>query len=200
MYSYLRNDFDDCIRRLITSAENFFSLRKWTSRSGSNSFRRILEDNVDLKSLPGQVVSGNLRFVYKIRNRIVHQGFRMNTNSGVFCDKAIASLRYLIQRYSGDQTVSTYAYSLGMQLLMLQNVLGNHQDLDCIEKRQSTPITDAHVIKTPSDLDHFMFSTLRFTPADKASILCGVMFTQSKYIAQPPPAPRTRSPERRSEP
>ena len=173
IHAFLKNDYDDCIRRLVTSTENFFTFRGWRATSGPNTFRRILDDNVRTDLLSGQVIIENLKFVYHIRNKIVHHGFRMSTSSGLFCDKAIATLRYLIQRYSGDKSMAQYAYSLGMQLLALQEVLGHNLcDLDDIEQRRwSVPNGISPIITNRSELEQFMFTALRFTAQDKSSIV-----------------------------
>jgi len=105
--SYFRNDYDDCIRRIITSAENFFTARSWTSKRESvlcriirilkmrkrpnpNSFRRVLADNLQLHLVSGEVINENMAHIYSVRNKIVHDGFRMSTSSGMFCSKLLA--------------------------------------------------------------------------------------------------------------
>ena len=98
IHSYLRNDFDGCIRRLVTSVETFFSHRQWRATEGSSTFTRILGDNVRTNTLAGQVIVENLKIIYKVRNRIVHGGFRMSPSSDLFCDKAIATVRSLLAK------------------------------------------------------------------------------------------------------
>ena len=171
IHTYLKNDFDDCIRRLVTSVETFFSHRRWTASAGPNTFRRILHNNVETNMLAGQVIVDNLKVVYQVRNRIVHAGFRMSPSSGVFCDKAIATVRYLIQRYSGDMAISNYVHSHGMQLLAVQGILGHRYDLDQIERSRSLQQDRGAPIRNASDLDDFMFRALRFTAQDRSSIL-----------------------------
>lgn len=171
IHAYLKNDFDDCIRRLVTAAETFFKHRQWTATEGPNTFKRILDSNVKTDVLAGQVIVQNLKCVYQVRNKIAHRGFRMSPSSSIFCDKAVATVRYLIQGYSGDLAISKYAFSLGMQLLMLQNVLGNLNDLDDIERSCVLEGDTGPLVQNPSELDDFMFNSLRFTPQDRSSIL-----------------------------
>jgi hypothetical protein len=92
--SYFTSDFDDCIRRVVTSAESFFAMREWKakpipetllqkllrllglkSKKVPNTFRRILSDNVNKRMLSGEVINENMRFIYTVRNRIVILGF-----------------------------------------------------------------------------------------------------------------------------
>lgn len=172
MQSFLSNDFDECVRRLVTSTETFFLHLGWKAATKPNTFRRILDCNVDTSGLAGQVIVQNLKFIYKVRNKIVHRGFRMSPSSGLFCDKAIGSATYLIQMHSGDETVSRYASSLRMQLLKAQGVLGGPFDLDEIEKREcSGNCNDCQPIQTATDFNRFIFNSLRITEQDMSSIL-----------------------------
>jgi hypothetical protein len=93
--AYYRYEYDDAIRRVITATENFLDNHGWKVSAGGSggvlhwimsifrrkpqgsSFRRRLRDNLDLSKISNEVVHDNLQFVYSIRNRIVHNGFRM---------------------------------------------------------------------------------------------------------------------------
>ncbi len=151
IHSYFRSDFEDCIRRVITSVETFFAYLDWKAACRPNTFRRILDNNVERNSLGGQVVTANLKYTYKVRNEIVHGGFRMKSTSGMFCDKAIATVRYLIQRYSGDPAVIRDAFSHGMQFGLLQNMVGQNQDLDEIERRRKVGVDAGSPISNMED-------------------------------------------------
>lgn len=88
----------------------------------------------------------------------------------MFCDKAIASVRYLIQRYSGNAKVSRHAFTHGMQFLLLQGVIGQHLDLDEIERSQSIGDVVGPPINSMAEMDQHMFTALKFTDRDKRSI------------------------------
>jgi hypothetical protein len=187
--SYFTSDFDDCIRRVVTSAENFFQSRAWRSKSAPgcfwrrllrllgikaketpNTFRRILLDNVNKNHLPGQVINENMQFIYTVRNRIVHGGFRMSTSSELFCAKAIATLKYLIAGYCGDVAISRYVHTLYMQFEMQRGTFGGLYNLDVIERRQRNLTKDTPAIDSAAAFNAFMFGALRFTERDKHSI------------------------------
>jgi hypothetical protein len=142
MNSYLTSDFDHCIRRIITSAETFFEAREWRvkplagtllrkvlrllgqkPKERSNTFRRVLSDNINRNNLSDEVLNENMQFIYTVRNRIVHAGFRMSTSSSVFCDKALATQKYLIAGYCGDALVSRYVNMLYNAVLKLRRVI-----------------------------------------------------------------------------
>jgi hypothetical protein len=187
--SYFTSDFDDCIRRIVTSAENFFETRGWRAKplpetllrkllgllglklkKRPNTFRRVLSDNIDKKKLSGDVINENMQFIYTVRNRIVHGGFRMSTSSGLFCDKAIATLKYLIAGYCGDAVISRYVNTLYSQFKMQCSELGEMYNLDVIEKMRSNLTSKEPPIDSAAALNKFMFGALRFTKRDRHSI------------------------------
>jgi hypothetical protein len=190
MHAFFRNEYDDCIRRVITATENFIETKKWKIKRDSSfglfrwfpnfpfprpkkgdSFRRKLSDNLDKTKISGQVINENLQFVYTIRNKIVHGGFRISTNSRMFCDKAISTLYYLIFRYSGDRKISRYVRTLNLQFLMHKNFLGELYDLDEIEARtKKVRQTNKPVIDNHEAMENAMFGALRFTENDKHNV------------------------------
>jgi len=93
----------------------------------------------------------------------------MSITAGGFCDKSICSVYYLIYRHSGDRQLSQYAFTLHQQFTGLKGFLGELYDLDEIERWRQKPLTGP-VVNSPADLEHWIFSALRFTEADKRSI------------------------------
>jgi hypothetical protein len=157
MHSYFTSDFEDCIRRIVTSAENFFETREWKAKplpetllrkllrllglkleKRPDTFRRVLSDNINKTKLSGEVLNENMQFIYTVRNRIVHAGLRMSSSSGLFCDKAIATLKYLIAGYCGDAAISRYVNTLYTQFRLQRSEFGEFHNLDVIEKSEVT--------------------------------------------------------------
>jgi hypothetical protein len=185
MGSYFRGEFDDCIRRLITSTENFIETNGWnvqtipngwiqnllrlTPRRARFSFRQSLKRNLERTMISGEVIYENMRVIYSTRNKIVHAGFRMSTSSALFCSKAIGTVYYLIYRYSGNRTISRYVYTLHTQFKLQCNALGEY-DLDQIKKLFGTSRPETSVIDSDEALENAMFSSLRYTERDKHSI------------------------------
>jgi hypothetical protein len=149
IHAFMKNDFDDCVRRVITSAENFFAHKGWTATPPS--FRNILETNV-VAPPHDQVIGDNLRFVYDVRNRIVHSGFRISTRGRDFCHKALDSLRYMIQRFCGSSAISKYATSLGRQANILATDVGSMYDLDYLRWFDATPQPPCRLRRTTHSL------------------------------------------------
>ncbi len=185
--SFFRNDYDDCIRRLITSAENFFVAMKWVGRQETcrdiawrvvrrrirpnpKSFRRILAHNLPRGRVSEEVVHDNMEFIYTVRNRIVHDGFRMSTSCALFCSKSIGTLSYLLSWYCHNEKISKYVHHLHIQFMMHSRKLGDYHDLDEIKRNRRRNATSKKPIDSAEEFNHAMFSALRFTPRDKASI------------------------------
>jgi hypothetical protein len=112
----------------------------------------------------------------------MHDGYRMSTNSATFCDKAISSLYYLIYRFSGDPQISRYVQTLDQQFGILKGFLGEVYDLDQCERMMRRPTNDK-VATSYAEFDHLMFSSLRFTEADKRSIKGGIPKGASPCVA-----------------
>jgi hypothetical protein len=111
-------------------------------------------------------------FIYDVRNKIVHKGRRLNISSEVFCDKSIATLKYLIYRCCKNSRVSYYVHSLYMQFNLQRTWIGEEWSLDFIEKcewmRSDAPTPP--VISTAQELDRHMFKALRFNARDRLAL------------------------------
>ena len=182
---YFRGEFDDCIRRLITSTENFIETSGWNVQTIPNgwirnllrlkprrarlSFRQSLRDNLKRSTISGEVIYENLRAIYSTRNMIVHSGFRMSSSGALFCSKAISTVYYLIYRYSGSRIVSSYVHTLHVQFRLLCDAFGEY-DLDQITKLFVRSRSEEPVIDSDEALERYMFSSLRYTERDKHSI------------------------------
>lgn len=183
--SYFRHEYEDCVRRVITGTENFLDANQWkgaprkpsgifewllrlfgVNRKSHSSVPKRLRDNVDLQRLFNQVITANLKEVYAVRNKIVHSGFRMSIRSTVFCDKAICSLYYLIQRHCGDSRLSQYAYTLHQQFTLQKQFFGQMYNLDDIAKWKFSESLEGAIVQNDRDLETFIFEGLRITDGD----------------------------------
>ncbi len=173
MHSYFKNDFDECIRRVITSTENLFKIRELRGFNGNNSFRSILFNNLNTQSFSGKIIAENMLFVYKLRNKIVHDKFRIKPSNGWICRKAIGTLNYLLQRLSENDKMAHYVSSLAGQFLMLQDFLGERMNLDRLEeyaRHRNDPVSPENIINNYADLDRSMFTGLQITEKEKSIV------------------------------
>lgn len=182
--AYLSGNYDDCIRKAITSVENAFSHYGLKPKSVSKwqriidklfdrkyKFNRIVTDNIYAENLGNKMVSSNLRFLYKLRNKIVHEKFRIRPENGWIAKKAIGTLHYLYQFLGRrvDQHAVDYAFYLGAQFLMVAGLFRG-ENLDYIKKRH-TEKSKPNIIKTPEDLDKSVFEDLLINNREQSIIL-----------------------------
>lgn len=174
LHSYFKNDYDDCIRRVITSVENLIKVQKLKDDQGTKEFADILRSNLDANIFSSKVILDNLLIVYKLRNKIVHDRVRVKTSNGQICRKALGTLNYFLQRFCRDKNMYSYVMSLSGQFLALQNLLGETMDLDDLELiDHNAPIDPERIINSPEDMDKWMFGSLQITDAEKDGTLRG---------------------------
>jgi hypothetical protein len=189
MHAFLRSEFDESVRRVVTSAEKFFRDRGWDvrvrsgvlarilaalrlrSRTKKHSFRQCLLRNLDTSRNPGDVLVENMMIVYGVRNRIVHGGYRLQPSAKTFCHKALSTLRYIIYYFCGDATVSRFVFSLEMQLLMFADRAGENFDLDRIRRTLDRGLAvQAPKIESNQAFERTVFNALRFDARDLSSV------------------------------
>lgn len=168
--SYYTFSLDDCIRRIITSLENFyhhFNLK--------GTFRKKLKLCLDKKYFLPQwgkyldMLYENMIYIYSLRNCIVHDNFRIHYNHRWICKKGIGTLFYIYQNNTIEKNTWYYIYSLMQQFLMLDAVC-NGLNLDHVSEMKQKPAQQSFIIE-PSDLDEFVFSGLTITSTEKETIL-----------------------------
>lgn len=172
MSSYFSSNYDDCIRRLVTATENFFEANKLPG----NGFKDTVVKNISGGALAQKSIKSNLLFIYKLRNKIVHNKFRINPARGWICFKAISTVKYLFGSplNTTNHMAAGYVSRIEMQFNMLRDFAGGFTNLDDIERAQSNPKNEPNednVIRTQEQMDKFMFSSLEITPKERGLVL-----------------------------
>ncbi|WP_017756799.1 hypothetical protein [Calidifontibacillus oryziterrae] len=138
MTSYFKYNLDDCIRRGITSLENYFEYlgiegkkEGLVFKSGSRpTFMSKLEEHLRVKEnfvMPPQVI--NIAFktiwlIYKIRNAIVHDKYRLQTNERWMCNRLIYALYNIYNPRIGAKGLgSMYIVRLGIQFQTIDSLI-----------------------------------------------------------------------------
>jgi hypothetical protein len=176
---YFDKNFDDCIRNLVTSVENFVRTRGLRGKSRflffrRNSFVSVLKNNLAGPYIGNEVVRENMIFIYRIRNKIVHNDFRIKNSNGWGCVKGIGTVTYLFRLLGKDPQLNLYMKSLQGQFILLRNFCGDAGNtLEAMEKVGKAPPGANQVIQTPQDLDRFVFEGLRFSAKEKGVFLQG---------------------------
>ena len=181
-------NYDECIRKVITSVENFIKERNWAIKRKSktqriieillnkkskdtNSFRAIINHYVALDTDQGNTVNYNLLTVYRVRNRIVHDGFRVSGAGTMFCDKAVSTLYYFFHRFCDDVELQRLVFGVRKHFVLMQRVGGNGLNLDEIERRhRKRKLSDVKTASTFEEYDRHVFGALRIKQTDLADL------------------------------
>ncbi|WP_067621139.1 hypothetical protein [Alicyclobacillus acidiphilus] len=170
MTCYFSFSLDECIRKIITSIENFFTLR----RIYADKFKKKLNLCLQERYYPVNwgpylsILKRNIEFIYGVRNNIVHNTFRMDYQHRFICKKGIGTLSYIYQSSLNEPEVVRYTRALTQQFLLFEtqysginlDILKSH-----LEGTDTSPIVD-----NTRDLDAFMFKGLEIT-ADERNII-----------------------------
>lgn len=139
MTEYFHFNINGCIRKVITSLENYFNYYKLKPKRPNiitslfhNSMGRfyhlvtnnIIEKYYDYTDRDLKILRENIAYVYKIRNLIVHDKLRPNVDNLHFCYKAIMTLLYI---YQSNQTKQDgkydYIFSQHMHFKTIVNMV-----------------------------------------------------------------------------
>lgn len=189
---YFRGDFDNCVRRIITSVENFFDFKELNVKqkypwwrpiarltARKPTFKDILNDLRRKSRFIGhEVVSENLLFLYKIRNKITHSSLRIHQENGWwFCGKALETLQYLYQFLDGGEEGSNGAYAFrtyGFANSLLHQTRGlTVEQSEELGRGMLEGEIEERIIRTDEDINEFKFGGLRISDEEKAKILNG---------------------------
>jgi len=172
--AYLYNNLDECIRKQITSLENFFLLHRF-----KGTFNQKLCDLLSAKyhmsnwSPYMNILISNMTFIYKLRNKIVHDELRVNYTHewAAICDWGIGTLFYIYQNNLNKQEVINYIMSLVMQNNLIKNYTSCLQNLDRIEEDLKIKDNDIPILDTQDKIDKHMFQGLRIPEMVKQTVL-----------------------------
>lgn len=175
--SYLFNNYDDCIRKLITSFENFFILNTF-----KGTFNNKLEKLTSGQYCPPpwgkymKILNSNMKFIYKLRNKITHDELRVrfDRNWSGICHSGIGTLSYLYQNSLNKVEVIQYILSLTQQFLLITNYTSG-VNLDRLEEIYNNRSShENNIVKSPADVDKYTFNGLRIPENIKSIVLDGL--------------------------
>ena len=178
MTAFFDFNFDDCIRKVITSLENclliYYKLSCKTKKHFfKNCFKReklikvvneyIVEKNYINKGYNEKnlkIIRQNIKYIYHIRNQIVHNQLRANLELYSIYKKAIGTLLYVYQGDFIDKNEQAYVFSFYLQFLAIDD--GGYSGLPIINFKDDV-VEDKKIIKNDKDLNERMFKNLEIT-------------------------------------
>lgn len=184
--SFFLGNFDECIRKVITSVENLIKHNRWhlkkqtkmqllwkaivgNKRKNTNSFRNIVRSHIGSDNYQAETISENILLTYSIRNKIMHDDLRLNHNASMFCDKAVSTLYYFLLFTCGEKEICDILGATRLHFVMMQRATCGQMDLDDIEYEQKSRErrrNSRKPVDNTEDFDRFMFWALKINPND----------------------------------
>lgn len=180
MSEYLYFDLDECIRKVITSTENFFiyyDLKAAPPTEKSESkFKRKVKLNISSAAYPFkdrdlQILRHNILFIYKIRNLIVHNNLRLEPEDKVFCKKAIGTLLYILHAsvYTNKDRKAEPIFMLDGHFKMVTDIIFGSR-IEVHEQAKNSG-KQPGIIKNGDDMNKWIFGSLKIKECEKECIL-----------------------------
>lgn len=178
MTSYVNFDFNEVLRKVITSLENaltHYKIKKLLKRKlieknkiAPKDIKINFLDQIRAVVVRAELVY-NLEILYKIRNKIVHDKLRLSHDNDTLCHKSIITLLYVYKGYlSESQEMSDYMLKVEFQFnFIIQMYRGM--------KIENFIIKDEKNVKTFSgpgpEFDDFMFKPLQIKDTEIPDLL-----------------------------
>ena len=185
MTEYFYFNLDECIRKIITSLENYFiyyNLKPITSPPPKSMFQRLVGDYVvessySYKERDLKIIRENILFIYELRNKIVHDKLRLNPDNTMLCKKAIGTLLYIYQsNYSTNDGKRKHIFSLDMHFKMVADMIS--PNLDWFEEAEKST-REPEVIHNNDEMNESMFRSLKIKETEKNKALRALQHTKS---------------------
>jgi len=203
MNYYLFWNNDECIRKLITSLENYFSEYKITGKKIPYSKGQIIVIKfiyliailfgIYIKSEKGSFLDklieslnknyylpnwsnyfyiwiSNIKFIYKLRNKIIHKNLRLIPEHRWICKKGIGTLSYIYQSSLIESETRNYIRSLVDQFLLISHSI---EDLDLDRLSVISNFNESDELINPSfdELDEYQFHGLEIEKKEQNQII-----------------------------
>jgi hypothetical protein len=162
MAAFLYMNLEDCVRRLITSLENYFL---WSKRKGKfNAKLDALMADCRLEVKYKKIVQDNIRLLYQARNQIIHDRMRASYDGNwmELTQKGIGTVHYAYSNTLPAGELNEYLQRAQLEYVSYKESF-NLYDLDMI--RRSFPLleTEPTAQGVSESIDDFMFRRLRFS-------------------------------------
>jgi hypothetical protein len=137
--SYFYANYEDCVRRLITSVENFVKYHdlKRLKKDSKSKFIDIINQNVNIFcDLHEHFIAKDIIDIYLLRNEIVHDGKKLDPTTDKQKIKwGIHSILMLYKMFGDDERPRNFASYLDLQFVAFEGFLGQVVTLNSLEKQ-----------------------------------------------------------------
>ncbi|XDD45328.1 hypothetical protein AB3N60_11430 [Leptospira sp. WS39.C2] len=172
--AYLYLNYEDCIRKIITAIECYFSDTKLKGTFKSNLSKVLSNENYPIEwheYIP--IIKNNLILTYTIRNLIVHDKLRMSFNEywGELTIKSLFSLFYFFQNILTQEKIIEFNTFIFSQFSMLKSIYGETH-LDTFEEYSKNSNNIGTVEESNyKSFDDYMFKRLQISDLTRKSII-----------------------------
>jgi len=138
IHSYFNSNYEECVRKVITSVENFFkhnNLHRIKKESDS-AFKDKVKQHIKIVCpMTDEDAAEVIIETYGIRTEIVHDGKRLSPSEGKDIGKrAIHLVLDVYKSYGTNEELKQYAFFLEMQFLQHEQFLGDLLTLERLER------------------------------------------------------------------
>lgn len=165
--SYLYYDFDDCIRRIMTSFDNAV-IHYGTIKMVRQNLGLTRNDRITFNMIVDNIISRpelnhNIHIMYKTRNKIVHDELRLESKHDVFMRKAIGTMFYVLKGYLVESRIlSDYIGQIELQYMSILEICRGW-DIDDFIKSEDNEPSEESIIENSEQMDNAMFSSIKIT-------------------------------------
>lgn len=176
MTFYFGYNVDESIRKIITSWENYlihYKLKIKNKKFKETVDYYVTEGNYPYKEHNLEILRNNFKYIYDLRNAIVHNKLRLSATNSHIAKKAIGTLGYIFQNKFISRSHFDYIFSLVGQFLSIESIYGvNLDSIATIEKntREMEKVGIDNIIDSKDKLDNCIFGGLAITEEEKNDI------------------------------
>ncbi len=136
--SYFFSNFDDCVRRLITSVETsfqYYSFNEIKDKNTNSIFKGTLDANCSMICpMTKKNVAEEVWSLYKVRNEIVHEGRRIKPTEKRICDDGIHYvLDYFKNLKVNNGELSRFILQIEGEYMVYKDFVGQGLTLDILK-------------------------------------------------------------------
>lgn len=161
---YFRYDVNEGVRKIITSLENYWI--NYSLKIKGKTFKNlvdayIVEENYPYKENNLKIIRKNIKYIYNIRNLIVHDRLRLKASDVYLLKMAIGILSYIYKDKFISINHSNYITFLAGQFILIDKEF-NCLNLDHLVKQEENH-TEPNIIEKEEDLDNFIFNAFELS-------------------------------------
>lgn len=170
--SFFETDYNETIRKLITSIDAYMKKNKrigaiLKDEKRNNTFKGKLDNNFKEWNSFIKTIIERIKFIYDIRNSIVHESKSINPEDRIFVDLAIGSTFYFYQFVANSKNQANFFLQLDMYYNSLKDIVLGRNIRNFKEVKRKGKIK---TIRSSKDMDDMMEKTFKLSEKEKEKV------------------------------